>query len=106
MWVPEVKEHCPNTPYILVGMKSDLRDIVAANPEEWKSKGMEPVPQSKGEDMKKVINAQAYIECSAKMQINLKEVFEQAIKVVLHPPAANTGKEQSNEGGGGCCELV
>jgi small GTP-binding protein len=85
MWVPEVKEHCPTTPYILVGMKSDLRDIVAANPGEWQAKGMEAVPQADGEAMKKAVKAQGYIECSAKMQINLKEVFEAAIKVVLHP---------------------
>ncbi len=24
-WAPEVKYHCPNTPVMLVGMKSDLR---------------------------------------------------------------------------------
>jgi Ras-related C3 botulinum toxin substrate 1 len=105
MWVPEVKEHCPTTPYIIVGMKSDLRDIVAANPDEWKAKGMEPVAQSKGEDMKKAIKARAYIECSAKMQINLKEVFEQAIKVVLHPEEAAEDKGGKAEAGGGCCEL-
>jgi Ras-related C3 botulinum toxin substrate 1 len=105
MWVPEVKEHCPTTPYIIVGMKSDLRDIVAANPDEWKAKGMEPVPQSKGEDMKKAIGARAYIECSAKMQINLKEVFEQAIKVVLHPEEQTAAKESKGDAGGGCCEL-
>jgi Ras-related C3 botulinum toxin substrate 1 len=105
MWVPEVKEHCPTTPYIIVGMKSDLRDIVAANPDEWKAKGMEPVPEAKGLEMKKAINARAYIECSAKMQINLKEVFEQAIKVVLHPEEAADEKGAKAESSGGCCEL-
>jgi GTPase SAR1 family protein len=39
-----------------------------------------------GEEMKKVINAQAYVECSPRVQYNLNEVFETAIKVVLHPP--------------------
>jgi Ras-related C3 botulinum toxin substrate 1 len=43
--------------------------------------------------MKKAINAQAYIECSARIQYNLKEVFETAIKVVLHPPSAASVKE-------------
>jgi Ras-related C3 botulinum toxin substrate 1 len=38
--------------------------------------------------MKRAINAQAYIECSAKLQLNVKEIFETAIRVVLHsqPP--------------------
>jgi small GTP-binding protein len=34
MWIPEVKEHCPTCPYILVGMKSDLRDQFSQNAEE------------------------------------------------------------------------
>ena len=24
-WVPEVRHHCPNTPFLLVGVKSDMR---------------------------------------------------------------------------------
>ena len=106
MWVPEVKEHCPQTPYILVGMKSDLRDQFNQHADEYRSKGMEPVPSQKGEEMKKTIGAQDYIECSARMQYNLKEVFESAIKVVLHPPSANTGAKQSKGDDGGCCELI
>jgi small GTP-binding protein len=105
MWIPEVKEHCPTTPYILVGMKSDLRDQFGQHADEYKSKGMEPVPSSKGEEMKKVIGAQAYLECSARLQYNLKEVFEQAIKVVLHPPSASPAKKEPKAKKGGCCLL-
>jgi small GTP-binding protein len=106
MWVPEVKEHCPNTPYILVGMKSDLRDQFAQHADEYKSKGMEPVPSQRGEEMKKVIGAQAYIECSARMQYNLKEVFESAIKVVLHPPQTTQSRAKEAKASGGCCTLI
>jgi Ras-related C3 botulinum toxin substrate 1 len=59
--------------------------------------------------MKKAINAQAYIECSARIQYNLKEVFETAIKVVLHPPSAAPVKESDGGGGGicgNCCEVA
>jgi Ras-related C3 botulinum toxin substrate 1 len=94
MWIPELKEHCPNVPYILLGLKSDLRDIVAANPEEWKENGAQAIPSSKGEALKKLIGAQAYLECSAKKQINMKEVFNQAVTVVLHPPAQDAGKTE------------
>jgi hypothetical protein len=86
--MPEVKEHCSGTSYILVGMKSDLRDSFGQHADEYKSKGMEWIPAAKGEEMKKAIGAHACIECSARMQFNLKEVFEEAIKVILHPPSA------------------
>lgn len=26
IWLPEIKEHCPGTPYILVGTKKEIRD--------------------------------------------------------------------------------
>jgi Ras-related C3 botulinum toxin substrate 1 len=55
MWIPELKQHCPNTPYILVGMKSDLRDTVFQHPEEFKVKGIEPISASQGEQIQKVI---------------------------------------------------
>jgi GTPase SAR1 family protein len=86
-------------------MKSGLREIVTANPSEWQAKGMEAVPREKGEAMKKAVNAQGYIECSAKMQINLKEVFEAAIKVVLHPPQQSTTSDTKDSDGHTCCEI-
>lgn len=107
MWVPEVKEHCPNTPYILVGMKSDLRDDFAQHAEEFKAKGLEPVPSSKGEELKRKINAQDYVECSALKQFHLKEVFETAIKVVVHPPnqAADTTNDDPKDPKHGKCMI-
>ena len=24
-WIPEINEHCPNTPFVIIGMKSDLK---------------------------------------------------------------------------------
>jgi Ras-related C3 botulinum toxin substrate 1 len=97
-WLPEIKEYCPGVPYILVGTQSELRDRFAENADEYRSKGWEPVPTSRGEEMKRAIEAKAYIECSAKLQLNVKEVFQTAIKVVIHaqPPA------QSDKG----CEIA
>ena len=104
MWVPEVKEHCPNTPYILVGMKSDLRDEFPQHADEFKSKGWEAVPKEKGEEMKRKIAAQDYVECSALKQFHLKEVFESAVKVVLHPPTQQK-QADSKKTENSCCLL-
>jgi Ras-related C3 botulinum toxin substrate 1 len=93
MWIPELKQYCPSTPYILVGMKSDLRDKFDQQALEFRSKGMEPVSTSQGEFMKKMIGAQLYIECSARTGYNQRQVFDEAVKIVLHPPALSQQPE-------------
>jgi small GTP-binding protein len=105
MWIPEIKQYCPNVPYILVGMKSDLRDAVSQHPDEFKSKGMQPVASSHGEEMQKVIKAAKYIECSARTQYHMKEVFEEAIKIVLHPPIPDVSQVQLPQRKI-CCEVA
>jgi hypothetical protein len=52
---------------------------------------MEPVPQSSGEEMSRKIRAKAYIECSAKMQVNVKEVFDLAVRAAVHPEIEPAG---------------
>jgi hypothetical protein len=47
---------------------------------------MEPVPTSQGEIVMRKVGACAYVECSARLQYNIKNVFETAVSVVLHPP--------------------
>jgi GTPase SAR1 family protein len=88
IWVPEVKKYCPTAPYILVGTKSDLRDEHTRDSDEYRSKGWELVAASKAEQVKNAIGAHAYIECSAKTQHNVKEVFEAAIQTYLHQSSA------------------
>ncbi|RHN62326.1 putative P-loop containing nucleoside triphosphate hydrolase [Medicago truncatula] len=39
-----------------------------------------------GEELKKMIGAVSYIECSSKTQQNVKVVFDAAIKIALRPP--------------------
>ncbi|RWW21032.1 hypothetical protein GW17_00014817 [Ensete ventricosum] len=56
--------------------------------------GATPISTAQGEELKKVIGASAYIECSSKTQQNVKTVFDAAIKVVLQPP-----KQKKKKGG-------
>jgi hypothetical protein len=84
VWAPEIKEHYPTVPYIIVGTNSDLRDSFSEHADEYRSKGWEPVPASKSEEIKEATGARAYVECSARMQYNLEAVFETAVKAVLH----------------------
>ncbi|KAM0967629.1 hypothetical protein FF1_016139 [Malus domestica] len=82
-WIPELRHYAPGVPIILVGTKLDLRDDKQFFIDH---SGAVPITTDQGEELKKLIGAPAYIECSSKTQQNVKAVFDAAIKVVLQPP--------------------
>ena len=71
-------------PKILVGTKLDLRDN-PAEMERLRGRNQRPVTLAQGEAMRKKISAVSYKECSALTQAGLKDIFDEAIKVVLFP---------------------
>lgn len=78
-----MRHHCgPDVPIILVGTKVDLRE----DPEtlsELAKDGKTPLKFVDGLKLQKKINAEKYIECSAKMLTNIHQVFEEAVRVSL-----------------------
>ncbi|RAL45821.1 hypothetical protein DM860_009685 [Cuscuta australis] len=94
-WIPELKHYAPGVPIVLVGTKLDLRDdkqFFVDHP------GAVPITTAQGEELRKLIDAPAYIECSSKSQQNVKGVFDAAIKVVLQPPKQKKKKGKSQKG--------
>ena len=75
-WLPEARHYSPETPFILVGTKFDLRN-----------QSNEKVTTIEGQKEAKKMGKQCqkYMECSALTQDGLKEVFHQAIIIVLSP---------------------
>ncbi|OVA19832.1 Small GTPase superfamily [Macleaya cordata] len=98
-WIPELRHYAPGVPIILVGTKLDLRDdkqFFIDHP------GAVPITTAQGEELKKVIGAPYYIECSSKTQQNVKAVFDAAIKVVLQPPKQKKKKKAQK----GACSIL
>ncbi|THU57159.1 hypothetical protein C4D60_Mb03t00580 [Musa balbisiana] len=94
-WIPELKHYAPGVPIILVGTKLDLRDddqFLIDHPSAV------PISTAQGEELRKLIGAPAYVECSSKTQQNIKAVFDAAIKVVLQPPKQKKKKKKSQMG--------
>ncbi|CAI0435162.1 unnamed protein product [Linum tenue] len=83
-WIPELRHYAPGVPIILVGTKLDHPGAV-------------PITTAQGEELKKLIGAPAYIECSSKTQQNVKAVFDAAIKVVLQPPKQKKKKRKGQK---------
>jgi small GTP-binding protein len=69
LWIPEVRHHRPDVPYIVVGTKIDLRDDRLARGRE------RPVTYKEGARFATEFGAYAYVECSALTQVGLKNVF-------------------------------
>ena len=73
MWASEVKQHCPKAKLILVGLKQDLRSH------------KECAERKIAKKIAKNVNASGYLECSAKTQEGLFELFDFVIKLMLLP---------------------
>jgi small GTP-binding protein len=83
-WVPEIKQYMPSVPFLLVGTQTDLRDNVVAV-KELARKRQKPVTKEEGERMARRLGARCYIECSALMNMNVKQVFDTAIITYFQP---------------------
>ncbi|OXU25601.1 hypothetical protein TSAR_013694 [Trichomalopsis sarcophagae] len=81
-WISEVQRHCPNTPVILVGTKSDLRSDVRLALQLARY-GQAPITTTQGHQLAHRIGASSYVETSALTQQDLKEAFDQAIVSAL-----------------------
>ena len=70
---------CENVPLILVCTKTDLREdpqtlsLMAAQ-------GQKPISSAEGEAVGREIGAKRYVECSARINSGVKEVFDTAIR--------------------------
>jgi Ras-related C3 botulinum toxin substrate 1 len=105
-WKPELDHHAPNTPFIIVGTKADLReDAQTLKQMEEKGKGVKPVDYFVAESQK--LGAEKYMECSALKQTGLQEVFDEAIRVAIKRKAAmqQPTKKAEKKKGGGCAIL-
>ena len=81
-WLPEIRHHCPNSPFLLVGTKSDLRKDYRAL-EKLKAKGASLVDPARAEEKGQELSAVRVMECSAKTQVGLKDVFDEAMKASM-----------------------
>jgi len=93
-WVGEIKHHCPNTPFLLVGTCCDLRDDHVTI-EDLRRRNSSPISRQQGEDLARKLGAVRYVECSALTQKGLKNVFDEAIITALDPPkVVGSGKKK------------
>ena len=74
-WLPEIRHFLGRVPIILVGTKKDLRDST----DEFIKQG--PLKHKDGAILAASIGAESYVECSAKTDEGVRDVFNAAITV-------------------------
>ena len=82
-WKKETDYFLPNAPFVLVDLKTDLRDddnIVKRLETKY---GMKPITKEQGEAKAKELGAVKYIECSSKTGENVNSGFEEAARIGL-----------------------
>jgi len=98
-WISEVLHFCHNLPIILVGCKKDLRHDPKTVQELAKT-SQKPVSEAEGEQIRKTIHADRYLECSAKTNEGVREVFEHATRCAL------LSRQGGKRGGKKTCKLL
>ena len=104
-WVPEIRHHCPNTPFVLVGTKVDLVDDDAIL-QRLRERGLSPVSDLQASQLATELGAVAHHRVSAATGDNVKAVFVEAVRAAIFPkPAAKGDKKNKHAGAGGGCTL-
>jgi cell division control protein 42 len=81
-WYPEIQYHCPGVPCLIVGTQIELRDDPSVI-EKLSRQRMRPITKRQGKAFAREIGAVKYVECSARTQKGLKNVFDEAIVAPL-----------------------
>ncbi|KAK6519735.1 GTP-binding protein Rho1, variant 2 [Arthrobotrys conoides] len=79
-WISEVLHFCQGIPIILVGTEKDCRDN---GTHHSYGNTRKPITTAEGEELRRLIGADKYVECSAKTAEGVRDVFVAAIRAAL-----------------------
>ncbi|NXV30253.1 RHOF protein, partial [Rissa tridactyla] len=89
-WYPEVNHFCKGVPVLLVGCKTDLRKLQEGRPE--------PISHQKAKAMARQVHAVSYLECSARYQENVRDIFVAACDAALRAAHPNPRRRRPRRG--------
>ncbi|KAJ2776806.1 GTP-binding protein Rho1 [Coemansia interrupta] len=101
-WIGEVLEYASGVPALLVGLKEDLRRD-AGIIEQLRKDGQRPTTREQALEVANAIGAIMYLECSAKENRGVNEVFAMAVRSTLKPAKS---QYTYGEDGSGCCIIL
>ncbi|OUM63759.1 hypothetical protein PIROE2DRAFT_43188 [Piromyces sp. E2] len=82
-WFPEIRHHCPGVPCLLVGTQIDR--LTEESTIEYLTKNHQsPITVEQGERLAKELKAVKYVQCSARTQEGLKNVFDEVRIIIIN----------------------
>ncbi|NWH65765.1 RHOF protein, partial [Geococcyx californianus] len=81
-WYPEVNHFCKSIPVLLVGCKTDLRQDQQVL-RKLREGHLEPTSYQQAKAMARQVHAVSYLECSARYQENVGDIFVAACSAAL-----------------------
>lgn len=93
--MPEITKYCPNTPFILLATKADLR-YDSETIDRLAKKQQQLISYEEGEEMAKQIGATAFAECSALTQSGMYDAFKKVYQAVPVMKRKTTREKISN----------
>ena len=82
-WYREISGHCPGIPFLLIGTKSDTQDELYIERLIENNQTLESVSFTEGQHLADTLGAHMHMVCSALNQEGIKEIFDEAVRVVL-----------------------
>ena len=82
-FLPEIKHHCPTTPFLLVGTRTDLRNTTEVH-DDFTGTSETCLPSKFGSIIANRIGAVLYKECSAFTGEGVKDVMDHAVRAALN----------------------
>jgi len=95
-WLPEIKIHEPDVPFLICGTKADARED---------KKLVAQVSQEQGDALATKKGAYVYVECSAITQKGLKAVFDEVVRCVRNSKPSGVALDDQTENAKGCCVI-
>ncbi|XP_058495563.1 rho-related GTP-binding protein RhoU-like isoform X1 [Solea solea] len=94
-WVPEIRQHCPDAPLVLVGTQLDLREDVQVLIHLAQNQ-QRPVATEEGQRLAEQLGAVSFAECSALTQKNLKDAFDSATLASIQQTDSSSSSSSSS----------
>lgn len=84
-FVPEIRHHCPNTPFLLAGTRCESRDVETLVDKCERTHGRGCIGREEGEAKATEIGARGYFEVSADLHTGFDELFDLTARISVNP---------------------